>query len=335
MGPRSQHQPIAMRRWMAAVITACIAWAAPAQAGPVDEVKAEFDAAMKKPLAERVPELNALDETIGRRVFGEGLSGEAKAKALRYRYHVRRQLAKYPDAYETYARQLLAWREAGQARRGHTTFLRDLNRWQRRRDHGHIAAVCRQVRQDVAADEKIEAAALYHLAKANYRMAGMLERALPLCERLIEEHPESPWRPEAMRVLANTQFGLGKEDQAIATLQLLEQQYPGTKLAHYADMRRAAVWEYGRGEPQKALSIYQQTLEKYPDHMYGAYAHRQIERLQRVIEKQLIDDALEGIGRRDGDVAAPRQADAETARPHQHNPIVDAATAPGPIMARE
>ena len=88
---------------------------------------------------------------------------------------------------------------------------------------------------------------------------------------------------------------MGKHDSALSTLSLLKQQYPKTKLEHYADMRPAAIYEYGKGQPQKALEIYQATLRRYPDHMYAPYIHKQIERLQKVIEEQVIEDALEDL----------------------------------------
>jgi hypothetical protein len=60
-------------------------------------------------------------------------------------------------------------------------------------------------------------------------------------------------------------------------------------------MRPASIWEYGKGDPQKALEIYQQTLRRHPDHLYAPYINDQIERLRKVIEGQLIQDALDGL----------------------------------------
>src|SRR5690606_917291 len=83
------------------------------------------------------------------------------------------------------------------------------------------------------------------------------------------------------------------------TLELIKQQYPGTALEHYADMRAAAIWEYGRGDPHKALAAYQATLARHKDHLYAPYVHRQMQRLHGVIEQQLIQDALEGLAKKD------------------------------------
>jgi predicted negative regulator of RcsB-dependent stress response len=87
---------------------------------------------------------------------------------------------------------------------------------------------------------------------------------------------------------------MGNHDNALGMLALLKTQYSQTKWEHYADMQQAAVWEH-RGEPQKALALYQQSLRNYPDHLYGPHIHLQIDRLQKTIEEQLIQDALQGI----------------------------------------
>ena len=161
-------------------------------------------------------------------------------------------------------------------------------------------------------DGELKAAALYHQARARYRLNGRLADCAASCETLIAEHPDSPWRGKAMRLLANAHLGRGQYKPALATLELLKAQHPGTKLEQYADMRPAAIWEV-RGEPQKALARYHATLERHPDHLYSPYIHRQIERLQGVIEEQLIRDALEGLGRHVVEQPEP-VADAE-ARP--------------------
>ncbi len=331
--------------WLASVcLGASLLWCGPAwgqsQDSGLGAIKRDFNAAMGQPLAKRVAELEDLDARLGQMLDDGDLTGEAKARGLYYRYHTERHLAKFPDAYVNYAKRLTALREAGKSAESHSVFLRDLSKWRDKRSWVHEAEICRQVLKEAGeADDELEAVALYHLAEAQYHTPGMLESVVPLCEQLISEHPKSDWRAKGMRLLANTQFGLGKEDEALGTLKLLEQQYPDTKLAQYADMRRAVIWEVGRGEAQKALEIYRGTLEKYPDHMYGPYVHGQIARLQKVIEKQLIDDALDEIGRKkeqgpEGEARRETPGAPGVPGAHQHNPVVK-SEAGEPVALRE
>jgi tetratricopeptide (TPR) repeat protein len=150
-----------------------------------------------------------------------------------------------------------------------------------------------------AEDPDIAAAALYHLAWSDYWMNGTMSQCVTACSKLIANYLDSSWRPEAIRLLANAHYALGEHDDALSTLAMLRTGYPNTTWEHYADMRPASIWEYGKGDPQKALEIYQQTLRRHPDQLYAPYINNQIERLRKVIEGQLIQDALDGLAKAD------------------------------------
>jgi tetratricopeptide (TPR) repeat protein len=314
---------------VAVVLVAQVLWStsAPAQTAPADtvaQIKAAFDQAMAKPLAERIPDLEALEQRIASDLFEGKLAGEQTIGGLRYLYHTRMQLAKHDEAYGTYCDYLHAVEGQRTPAEAYATYLRDLDAWVLQKDYPHLEGLCTRVREVLADHAAIAEAALYHRAYANYRMNGRLQRCIELCSALISEHPDSVWRPKAYRVLANAQLGRGEYDSALGTLSLLKQQYPDTQFEHYADMRPAAIWEM-RGEPQKALEIYQQSLKNYPDQIYWAHIHRHMERLQSVIEQQLIQDALEGLGKKDDEPGTPREAvgaaagqteDPQVAEPH-------------------
>lgn len=263
-------------------------------------VRPSFDAAMKKPLAERVPMLEQAEKQLDNALFQGHLTGKQRTDTLFYKHHVQRQLAKFPDAYVTYGDYIKSYREAGETVRGKAAFSRDLNQWKRQRDYTQTAAICEQMLKSIPDDEQIDSAALLHLADAYYHTNGTMDKCVENVTKLIEQYPKCEERPDGLRLLANAYFAKGKYKETLATLQMLKQQYPGTKWEQYADMRPAAIAEYGQGEPQKSLQIYQQTLKTYPDHIYTAYIHREMERIQKVIEQQLIQDALKGLAQNGG-----------------------------------
>lgn len=266
----------------------------------VDQIEAAFDAAMGLSLAERIGPLEALEAQIDEGIAEDLLTGKAKADALYYKYHVQRQLAKDPQAAGTYAAYIAGIADYSSARQGLTTFGRGVNRWVREKDYARCATICQAMAEafgQTGGEAEIQATALYHLAWARFWMNGTMGQAKTPCETLIARFPDSPWRPKAMRLLANTHYYTGEDDEALAVLALLKQQYPDTKLEHYADMRPAAVYEYIQDDPQKALDTYQQTLQRYTDHMYAPYIHRQIARLRKAIEDQLIQDALDELAK--------------------------------------
>ncbi len=263
----------------------------------VADVKVAFDEAMGKSLQERIPLLEQLEEDIDQAIFDNTLIDKDKAEGLYYKFHTQLQLAKYPESYQTYSAYIQSIQDYSNATRAHSVFYRDVNKWKFQKDYVQCASIGQVLAEDFANDADIASTALFHLAWSKYWMNGTMNQCVQVCNQLIEQYLDSPWRAKTMRLLANAQFALGEHDNALGTLGLLKRQYPDTKLEHYADMRPAAIYEYGKGDPQTALDIYQQSLVNYSDHMYAPYIHRQIERLQEVIEEQLIQDALEGFAK--------------------------------------
>jgi hypothetical protein len=124
-----------------------------------------------------------------------------------------------------------------------------------------------------------------------------------MLETVISDYLDSSWRPEAMRLLANLQangYG-GDAVAALQTLGLLEQQYRGTWWEQYAHMKPGMIYDVREGDPQKALVRFQETLAKFPDHKFATFCRHEIERLQKVIEQQLIQDAIQGLSLNDED----------------------------------
>lgn len=289
----------------------CAAWAQEltGQSGgkevtPVS-VKAQFDAAMSKPLSERVPHLDRLAEQIGQEVLSGNVMGKEKVDVLRYKYLAEINQAKYNEAHASfgqYAQTLRGWEHRGRAR---ATICEEVRNRLLARDVMEAEATATISLEHWADDAKAAPALLYYKARALTEQAGRADEALPALEEIIVDHPDSPWRPKALRWMAHLQangYGEGSK-AALQTLSLLESQYAGTWWEQYAHMKPAAIWERRMGEPQKALERYRETLEKFPDHKFATHCRGEIERLQLVIEEQLIRDALEGLGKADPEPA--------------------------------
>ncbi len=271
----------------------------------VADVKAAFDEAMGQSLQDRIPLLEALEEDIDQALFDNTLTGKDKTEGLYYKFHTQLQQAKYPDSYQTYADYIKNIKDVENVPAATAAFLRNITDWKRKRDYAYIAAVCDKMAEELAADPVLGSAALYYVAYSKFWLNGTMEECVQACNQLIGDYPDSRLRPQAMRTLANAYMSQGKHDDALQVLALLKQQYSGTQWEHYADMRPGIVYEVGKGDPQKALDVYQGSLARYSDHLYGPYIHKQIERLQKIIEEQLIQDAL-------GDLAQAEKADCDS-----------------------
>lgn len=269
------------------------------QEGAIAQMKADFDSAMAQPLEDRITLLENLEQEIDDAIYKGDLTDKAMTTGLYFRFRTQQELAKYPESCLTYAVYILSIKDYSNTARAHSVFLCDVGKWSRQRDYAQCASICEAV-ADICSDERdILATALYHTALSKYWMNGTKKECMEVCVKLIAKHLDSPWRPKAMRLLANSYAGYGKFDAAVGMLDLLKEQYPDTRFARYADMRVASYYEYIKGDPQKALEVYQRSLVRYPDHIYAPYIHRQIKHLQKIIEEQLILDALEGIGKAD------------------------------------
>ena len=218
-----------------------------------------------------------------------------------YKFHVQKRLAKYPESAETYAAYMRSIADDLGAQAAESTLARDLTVWKRRKELSQCSVICRKLMEGSAADSELFATALYHEAWARFRMNGAMEDCISACQNLTANCLDSKWRPEALRMLTNAYIAQGKHDDALGILEILKLQYGGTKWEHYADMRPAMVYEFGKGDPGKALQIYQESLARYPDHLFGQYINKQMKRLRAVLEQELILDALEDLAQADQD----------------------------------
>ena len=259
------------------------------------QLKSEFDAAMAKPLNDRAPLLENLEQEIASRENLESFSPQVRAKGLYYKYHIQLQLAKYAQAYETYAKHIKAIKDCSNAKQAHAVLLRKFDKLKKEKRYTDCSQIGKSMMESFSDDPDISSASLFYMAWSQYYMNGTMKHCLENCNKLISNYPDSPYRADAMRLLARALTASGKHDDAISTLGLLKNQYPNTKFEHYADMKIASIYEFGKGNPQKALEVYQSSLKRYHDHFYAVYIRRQIERLHKIIEEKLIQDALEGI----------------------------------------
>lgn len=308
-----------------AVVLACGVWAAPAQAGPVDEIKAKFDSAMHKPLAERVPALNTLDEQIEQQLFEGAVVGGPQLNLHWLRFRVKQELAKHPDAAEAFGRYADAVRQTMPRRQGIAIIERVVNRLSPRANPGMCVPLFDAALKVLPKDDPARPFLMLRKAQCLERLPGRRAEGIPVVTKLIGQYPDSPYRPAAFRELAKLQVIASEDEASLKTLTLMQQQCAGTWYEQWAHIFQASIWERRKGEPQKALSIYHESLERFPNHHFAGYVRSEIERLQGVIEKQLIQDALEGIGRKKD--AVPDQADADPIAPHRHNPIITTTVA--------
>jgi hypothetical protein len=295
-------------------------WAMPAQAGPVDEIKADFDRAMKQTLAERVPSLNVLDQAIEQRLFeGDAPTGEARVNLNWYRFRVKQELAKHPEAKRAFGRYADVLRQTLPRRQGTAIVERVVNRFSPKANPGMCVQLFDAALEKLAEDDPVRPFLLLRKAQCLERLPGRRAEGIPVVEKLIGQHPDSEHRPAGMRLLAKLQVITGEDDTSLQTLQLMQQQYAGTWYEQWAHIFQASIWERRKGEPQKALRIYRGSLDQFQNHHFAGYVRSEIARLQDVIEGQLIDDALEGIGRND---QSNTPSSKEPAHAHRHNPIV-------------
>jgi hypothetical protein len=119
-----KHVTLAMGIVMAmgVILTSSNAWA---QNGVAD-IKAAFDEAMAKPLAERVSLLEELEQKIDQRVFDGTLRGQARSEGLYYKYHTQLQLAKHPDAKRAYVSYIESIKDYSGSGKAYTRYCRIL-----------------------------------------------------------------------------------------------------------------------------------------------------------------------------------------------------------------
>ncbi len=122
---------------------------------PAAQIKAAFDQAMAKPLNEQIPLLEALEQQIEQDIFQGRLAGKAKAKGLYYKYHLQKQLAKYPQAQQTYAAYIRSIKDSGNVQQADSTFIMDLGSWKRRGKIVHCASISETMAEEFAKEPAI------------------------------------------------------------------------------------------------------------------------------------------------------------------------------------
>jgi tetratricopeptide (TPR) repeat protein len=276
-------------------------------------IKSDFDAAMGKPLSERIPDLEAIDQKIGEAMREQSLAKRDRLRLLEMEYLIRVNTAKYPDATETFGRYAAELKSWDQPERARAALMSQVDRVSWGKDESHHVELIDQALESWPNDPDVTPRLLYKKAQVLIALNGRTPEAIPALNKIIEEHMESAYRPRAYRDLAALQASgvkdAGGARAALQTLTLMEQQYRGTKWEQVAHILAAEVFEKKQGEPQKALARYQESLKKFPDHWFATHCRKQIDRLQLVIEEQLIRDALEGLGKKDAE--QPDDADAD------------------------
>lgn len=267
----------------------------------ISKLRKNFNSAVNRPLAERAPVLERMRESLSQRLSAGTLGKKAHPQALLLMFDVERQLAEHASAARTFGRYAEAMREAGDVKRARKAVWELVRRRWMAGEHVETACLAAAAAPVFSDDSEGEASLMYLEARAIANQPGRTNEALPLLEKIVSDHPDASARAQAMRTLAHYQgngYGDG-EKAALATLALMEAQYKGTWWEQYAHMKPAMIFEIRQHDPQKALARYEQTLERFPDHRFATYCRRQIERLRGVIEQQLIQDALEGLGKAD------------------------------------
>jgi len=277
-------------------------WAPALGAEPAEEavgaVRSALASARGKPPGERAAALEQLVERIEQEISKAG-DAQGRSRLLELKYRSQISLAKHAEAKQTfarYARQLKDWPKRAEARSALLGFIRG------RHQSGaaeEVIAAAEAALESWADDAELAPGLLHHKAWSLTRLNGRIKEAVPVLEAIIREYPDSGWRPQSMRLLANLQANgsAGGHGAALATLRLMEQQYAGTWWEHYAHMKPAMIFEARQGNPQAALQRYEATMGKFRDHKYATFCRREIKRLRKVIEEQLIHDALDDLAK--------------------------------------
>ncbi len=297
---------------LAALVTVSLLFTMTAFGGEISsvaQIKAAFDVAMGKPLNERIPLLEALEQDIDQTLFQGGFDEKIRAAILRLKYRVQLEQAKYPESRATFLGYLDALEQGHDREYSRLAFRRRIEVMVQREEWFETEALCKAVKDQYPNEESTKGVALYHMGLSCMRMNGTMQKARDFFSQMVQECSDHPLRPWGLRMLANCHLSIGDMDACLGTLEIMKQQYKDTKWEQYGDMRPAFVHEHQKGDAQKALEIYEETLRKYPDHIYWAYIEKQKVRLQKVIEEQLIKDALKDLVKTEGNKCDGRSAE--------------------------
>ncbi|PSQ99940.1 MAG: hypothetical protein BRD51_01230 [Bacteroidetes bacterium SW_11_64_17] len=105
--------------------------------------------------------------------------------------------------------------------------------------------------------------ALYQGGRALY-FADRPDAALDRLERLVEQFPDSPWRPDAWYRIGDIHFQQQRYDEARAAFRTLIDAYPDHSQAPRAQYALGDTY-YNAGAMEDAVTAYRTVLETYPD----------------------------------------------------------------------
>lgn len=268
--------------------------------GRMDEIKGELSAAIATPMEDRAKGLDKVESMIDQELNKGAGDMAQRGRLLELKYRVQKEGAKHKQARATfnqYARELKGWEEKGRAK---ATVIEAVKAHKLAGDPMECIALADEALASWGDDDAAAPAILLEKAASLAQLNGGKKDAVEVLEKLVARHPGSAARPEALRLMAHLQANgaKGGHKAALGTLAILEKQYAGTWWEQYAHMKPAVIFERRMGEPHKALERYQETLRKFPDHAYATFCRAQIERLQKIIEEQLVQDALQDLASR-------------------------------------
>lgn len=269
------------------------------RADEVSKIRKDLTSAMAKPLSQRVPLLETLEQRLDTMLKEDRLSAEGRVNIQFLHFRIKQNQAKYPESQSSFGKYVAAVKRAFPEKRGRALTVRVLDRIYRRGDKAEAVELIDQAMTVYTDDTEVTPFLLLRKAQALKELPGRRSEGIEPAQRIVEQYPESPYRPDAMKVLAHLQVMASKDDASLSTLKLLENMYRGSWWEQWAHIQQADIWERRKGEPQKALALYTESLKKFPNHHFAGYVRDQIARLQKVIEEQLIKDALEGLGKAD------------------------------------
>lgn len=105
--------------------------------------------------------------------------------------------------------------------------------------------------------------ALYQTGKALY-YANRSTEALETLRRFAQQHPDSPWRPDALYRIADLHFQQQNYEEARAGYRQLLEEYPDHERAPDAQYAIGDSY-YNAGEMEDAVDAYRTVLETYPE----------------------------------------------------------------------
>jgi len=114
--------------------------------------------------------------------------------------------------------------------------------------------------------------------KSDY--AGDSTMTIELLEPFMTGPKANLLRSRAIHRLGSLYAGQGRFDEAIANFQALIDDHPDDPLVPDANCRMARVYEYGFGDKERALKMYEHVLMVHPDYMFLDEVRKNVMRLR-------------------------------------------------------